>query len=235
MHGIIRRRLLVNALVDPDEAARRLPAGVRPHVIEGGTVVGCCLLDIDRIRPAPLPSVLGMRLRAAAHRVSVEWDDGFGGTTVGVYVPVRHTDSRAAMLLGGRWFPGVHRPADLNIVESTDRLCWTVTPAAEAIGFGVRVIASITEESPSTPCEAIGGTCLSAAVGVSPDHHGLLEAAEMRPHRRHAQQVVIDDLESEFLASFATARSAPSYLMRDVGVTWTRGSPPRIAAVRVPA
>ena len=231
LQGVIRRRLLVNALVDPDEAARRLPAGLHPHVIEGGTVVGCCLLDIDRIRPAPLPSPLGMKLRAAAHRISVEWADGFGGTTVGVYVPVRHTDSRTARLLGGRWFPGVHRPANVNIVESADGLCWTVTPASSAVDFGVRVTVAIAKQSPSPPCEPIGGTCLSATVAVSPDHHGLLEAAEMRPDRRDAQRVVIGDLASEFLASFSTARAAPSYLIRDVSVTWTRGSSPQIASV----
>ncbi len=86
VHGTIRRRLLVNALVDPDEAARYLPAGLRPHVTRGGTVVGCCLLDIDSIRPASLPGNVGARLRAAAHRVSVEWEDDMGATTVGVYV-----------------------------------------------------------------------------------------------------------------------------------------------------
>jgi hypothetical protein len=68
--GSIRRRLLVNALVDPDEAARRLPAGLRPHVVDGGTVVGCCLLQLDDVRPSPLPGRLGRSMRAAAHRIS---------------------------------------------------------------------------------------------------------------------------------------------------------------------
>lgn len=55
IRGTIRRRLLVNALVDPDEAASHLPAGLRPHKVAGGTLVGCCLLDIDSIWPALLP------------------------------------------------------------------------------------------------------------------------------------------------------------------------------------
>lgn len=54
MRGTIRSRLLVNALVEPDEAARRLPTGLRPHIVGGGTVVGCCLLDIVDIRPSAL-------------------------------------------------------------------------------------------------------------------------------------------------------------------------------------
>jgi hypothetical protein len=43
MRGTIRSRLLVNALVDPDEAAQRLPDGLRPHVTSHGKVVGGCL------------------------------------------------------------------------------------------------------------------------------------------------------------------------------------------------
>jgi hypothetical protein len=229
MRGTIRRRLLVNALVDPDEAARHLPVGLRPHVIDGSTVVGCCLLDVDAIRPASLPAGVGTRLRAAAHRVSVEWEDEAGATTVGVYVPVRHTDSRAARVLGGRWFPGVHRRASIEL--SDDGLClrWSVTPGDRSTQYGVTVSASITSTSSSTLREPIGRTCLRATVGLSPDHHGALEAARMEPDHRRALQVEIDDLDSGFLAGFTTARRAPSYLMRDVDVTWTKGRAPRLA------
>ena len=53
--------LLINAVVDPDEAAARLPVGLRPHVTDVGTVVGCCLLDVVRLRPAGLPGRGGHR------------------------------------------------------------------------------------------------------------------------------------------------------------------------------
>ena len=75
VEGTLRRRLLINAVVDPDEAAARLPVGLRPHVTDVGTVVGCCLLDVVRLRPAGLPAVAGIGMRAAAHRISAEWDD----------------------------------------------------------------------------------------------------------------------------------------------------------------
>lgn len=228
VRGTIRRRLLINALVDPDEAARHLPGGLRPHVVDGGTVVGCCLLDIDSIRPATLPAGVGTRLRAAAHRVSVEWEDEAGATTVGVYVPVRHTDSRAARVLGGRWFPGVHRRASIELNDDGRRLRWSVKPS-DGTEYGISVEASITSASSSVMCEPIGGTCLSAAVGLSPDHHGRLEAARMDPDHRRALQVEIDGLGSGFLTGFTTARPAPSYLMRDVDVTWTKVRAPRLA------
>lgn len=231
IRGTIRRRLLVNALVDPDEAARHLPAVLRPHVVDGGTVVGCCLLDIDEIRPGSLPEMFGTRLRAAAHRISVEWNDASGAETVGVYVPMRHTDSTAATLLGGRWFPGVHSRADVHIETTGHQLTWTIQPAEKPTAFGIRVTASISSQPLSPPCGPVGDTCLNAVVGISPDHDGMLEAARMEPDHRHAQLVEIDDLESGFLAGFTTATPAPSYLMREVGVTWTPQRAPRIPRV----
>lgn len=229
IRGTIRRRLLVNALVDPDEAARHLPTGLRPHVIDGATVVGCCLLDIESIRPASLPAMLGTRLRAAAHRISVEWDDEFGAAAVGVYVPIRHTDSRAARAMGGRWFPGVHRRASVELADDGRCLRWSVEPSDRAGEYRVRVNASISSRRSSVPCEPIGGTCLNAVVGLSPDHHGVLEAARMEPDHRRAQQVEIDHLDSAFLADFTTAQPAPSYLMREVDVTWTKVRAPHVA------
>lgn len=230
VRGTIRRRLLVNSLVDPDEAARHLPMGLRPHVVDGGTVVGCCLLDLHSIRPGSLPARVGARLRAAAHRISVEWEDEAGATTVGVYVPVRHTDSRAARALGGRWFPGVHRKASIELTDDGRCLRWSVEPADGATEYAISASASIASTSTSTRCEPIGGTCLSAEIGLSPDHHATLEAARMEPAHRRALQVEIDDLDSAFLGRFATAQRAPSYLMRDVEVTWTNVRASRLAA-----
>jgi hypothetical protein len=75
----------------------------------------------------------------------------------------------------------------------------------------------------------IGRTCLSATVGLSPDHHGKLEAARMEPDHRQALPVEINDLASAFLDGFTTAERAPSYLMRDVDVTWTEVRAPALA------
>jgi hypothetical protein len=122
VHGAIRRRLLVNALVDPEEAAPRLPPGVRPHVTEQGTVVGCCLLELADVRPAGLPAAVGVDIRAAANRISAEWEDAEGRTFVGVYVPLRRTDSLLAAAAGGRVFPGVHRRVPVEVRADADTL-----------------------------------------------------------------------------------------------------------------
>lgn len=235
VRGTIRRRLLVNAVVDPDEAARRLPHGLRPHVIEHGTVVGCCLLEIKAIRPAGVPAVVGQRLRAAAHRISVEWEDESGATVTGVYVPVRHTDSRLAAVLGGRWFPGVHDRARIEVPASDFDLRWQIEPF-DAAGVGVRAAVSLrSADEVGAMCDQVGATCLGASVGLSPDRHGRLEAARMEPTHRDAQAVIIEELESGFVDSFTTARLSTSYLMFDADVTWTRAAAPSLTSPGVPA
>ena len=216
--GRIRTRLLVNALVDPDEAAPRLPAGLRPHVTARGTVVGCCLLQLEQVRPAGCPPWLGIGLRAAAHRISVEWDDAVGERAVGVYVPERLTDSRLAVVAGGRWFPGVHRSAEVEVRRFTGELTWSVVADGDAIA--VRTI-SMDRSGPASDDQVVGATCLGADVGFSPNRRGMLEGVQMRPDHRDAQRVVTDACTSTFLASFRTAVPAPAYLMESVGVTWT--------------
>lgn len=236
IRGTIRRRLLVNAVVDPAEAAAHLPAGLRPHVTELGTVVGCCLLEIERIRPANLPAAAGITLRAAAHRISVDWDDGSGTPSVGVYVPLRHTDSRLAVALGGRWFPGVHRRASIDISDTPTELRWLVGSIDGPDRFGIRVAASLPRAQPqSVVCDPVGGTCVGATVGLSPDHDGVLEGARMALDHRFAQEVTIADLDSTFIAGFSTAAPAPAYLMRDVDVTWISAPAPRLRSLDVAA
>src|SRR5262245_48966826 len=215
--GTIRSRLLVNALVDPGEAARRLPDRVRPHATGDGTIVGCCLVDVAEVRPARWPLVRTSFL-AAAHRISVEWDDESGATTFGVYVPLRLTQSRAAVALGGRVFPGVHRRAAIRLTDDGRRVEWSVEAGDP---YSVRVDASAQNAPPAAACEPIGAACLDAEFGLSPGHDGALEATRMRPSHRQARIVEFDHLESAFLAGFATAVPAPSYVVRNVDVTWS--------------
>jgi len=230
VRGTLRRRLLVNAVVDPDEAASRLPLGLRPHVTPLGTVVGCCLLDIEQLRPRPLPAPAGIRMRAAAHRISAEWEDERGDTVVGVFVPGRCTDSRLAVALGGRWFPGVHRPARVVIRETDTGLSWRVEGDGE---FDIAVAVTTTASHPlgSAGCDPVGGTCLAATIGLSPDRTGALEGARMAPERRDAREAIVEELSSSFISAFTTAQPAPAYLMEDIAVTWTAGDGPSIASV----
>jgi len=225
----IRRRLLLNAVVDPDEAAVRLPAGVRPHVTPLGTVVGCCLLEIDDARPAGLPAAAGRSLLAAAHRISVEWDEpgaAAGPPTVGVYVPVRHTTSRLGAALGGRTVPGVHRRADIALdAAGPGPLRWAVDDAGGDPAYRIRAAIAVPDDAAPTDAapiaaEPVGAACLTADAGLSPGPHGLELVRLVAGHRR-ARTVTVVECDSAFLAGFATARPAPSYLAERVPVTFT--------------
>lgn len=220
LRGTIRRRLLVNAVVDPDEAVRHLPPGIRPHVVDGGTVVGCCLLSVEGIGPTPVPAPFGIALRAAAHRISVEWNDG-ADLVVGVYVPLRHTDSLPARIVGGRWFPGVHRSARIDVAAEGSRQQWVVEPTVEADRYALTAEVAAVPGDPTVPADPVGATSVLAEVGLSPGRDGSLEAVGMRTDHRRALPVEVIDLRSTFLAGFASARPARSFVMHDVEVTWT--------------
>jgi len=229
VRGVIRRRLLVNALVDPDEARSHLPDGIRPHATEAGTVVGCCLLDLGGLRPMPLPASAGVTMRAAAHRISVEWDES-GEVVVGVYVPMRHTSSRLAVALGGRVFPGAHRRARVSVVRTSDLVRWDVSGVDNSDRFDihVEVETSRVDYGPVAPDDVVGATCIGASVGLSPDRHGVLEAARMEPESLDARRVELDELRSEFIEGFVTAEAAPTYLMEDVAVRWSPAVAPPV-------
>ncbi|MEO8095715.1 MAG: DUF2071 domain-containing protein, partial [Pseudolysinimonas sp.] len=107
MAGVIDRRLLVNYRVDPDVARGLVPAGLRPLLIDGNAVAGICLLRLDQLRPAGLPSAIGLRSENVAHRIAVEWDTPDGMRT-GVFIPRRDSGSRVNVAVGGRLFPGPH-------------------------------------------------------------------------------------------------------------------------------
>jgi Uncharacterized conserved protein (COG2071) len=116
LHGTIDRRILINYRVDPEVAARRLPAPFRPQIVGGAALGGVCLIRLKGIRPRLLPAIAGLSSESAAHRFAVEWDDA-DGPRRGVYIPRRDTSSWINRAVGGRLFPGVYRRARFAIDE----------------------------------------------------------------------------------------------------------------------
>jgi hypothetical protein len=144
---------------------------------------------------------------------------------------MRHTDARAAIVAGGRLFPGVHERAAVEIDSSPTRLRWSSRPAPDPRGLGVRVAVTIPPDAPALQSgNAVAATCLAATVGLSRDHDGVLEAARMELPDRSAVAVSVDELDSALVRSFATARPTTSYLMRDIDVGWTRAAVPAAPA-----
>jgi Uncharacterized conserved protein (COG2071) len=72
IRGLIDRRILVNYHVDPGVMASLLPPPFRPKVVHGVGMVGICLIWLWKVRPAFLPSWLGISSENAAHRSAIE-------------------------------------------------------------------------------------------------------------------------------------------------------------------
>jgi len=119
VHGVIRRRLLVNFRVEPAVVQRHLPPPFRPKLHEGQAVAGICLIRLEQIRPKRFPRLMGLSSENAAHRVAVVWDDA-AGSHEGVYIPRRDTGSLLTHLSGGRIFPGEHHRAAFRVQETGD-------------------------------------------------------------------------------------------------------------------
>jgi hypothetical protein len=128
VHGVIRRRLLVNFRVDPAVIARQLPAPFRPKLHDGWAVAGICLIRLEEIRPRGFPRLAGLASENAAHRVAVVWDDE-NGPREGVYIPRRDTGSLVNHLAGGRVFPGEHHRATFQVSDTAERIALAMTSA----------------------------------------------------------------------------------------------------------
>ncbi|HXE07988.1 MAG TPA: DUF2071 domain-containing protein [Acidobacteriaceae bacterium] len=116
VHGMIRRRLLVNFRVDPVVMQKLLPSPFRPKLHSGYAIAGICLISLDNIRPQHVPECFGIKSENAAHRVAVEWDD-IGGIRSGVYINRRDTGSVLNRFAGGRLFPGEHHRAMFRVED----------------------------------------------------------------------------------------------------------------------
>jgi hypothetical protein len=127
----IRRRLLVNYRVAPEQIQPLLPSRLRPQQVEGSAIAGVCLIWLDRVRPAFASALpLGLESQNAAHRVAVEWDTAEGPAR-GVYILRRDTDSSLVRLAGGRLFPGAHGHARFDLRETEQALALSMLAADE--------------------------------------------------------------------------------------------------------
>jgi len=144
--GVIRRRMLVNYRVDPDVAQRALPKQFRPKLAHGYAVAGICLIRLEQIRPKSMPALIGLSSENAAHRFSVEWDEG-SETHEGVFIPRRDTSSMANHLVGGRLFSGEHGLAEFKVTDDEHNIDFEMHAAD---GMSVRLKAHETDALPST-------------------------------------------------------------------------------------
>ena len=126
IHGLIRRRLLVNFRVDAEVMRRFLPAAFRPKLHRGHAIAGICLIRLEQIRPGWLPRFCGISSENAAHRIAVLWDEPSGESREGVFIPRRDTGSWLNHFAGGRIFPGEHQLADFAVTDNASRISMNI-------------------------------------------------------------------------------------------------------------
>jgi hypothetical protein len=225
--GTVDRRILVAYRVDPEVAARHLPAPFRPALYGGVAVAGVCLIRLTHLRPGSLPPAVGITTENIAHRFAVE-SDGPTGVETSVYVPRRDTSSRLSQLLGGRLFPGPMAHGRFDIREDDDRLHVRYCSDDGAVGVEVRV-RQADRMSPSSLFDTLDEASefyRRDSIGHSPSRGGgPCEAMQFLPKTWDAQPLEIESLHSNWFDDETrfprgTIELDSALLMRAVDARW---------------
>ncbi|HEV7238775.1 MAG TPA: DUF2071 domain-containing protein [Thermoanaerobaculia bacterium] len=227
VHGVIRRRLLVNFRVDADVAQRQLPQPFRPKLHDGHAVAGICLIRLEDIRPLRFPRMLGLSSENAAHRFAVTWTDA-GGEHEGVYIPRRDSGSLLNQLAGGRLFPGEHHRARFDVVDTGDRVSLRMTSSDQSVS--VHVDAAVVSDFPSG---SIFPSLADASAFFEPGSLGYsatsgghkLDGVVLRTHEWKVDPLRIDSVASSYFADESrfppgSATFDCALIMRNIAHEW---------------
>jgi hypothetical protein len=202
VHGVIRRRLLVNFRADAAVVAAMLPPPFRPKLQDAWAIVGICLIRLEEIRPKGFPRLAGLASENAAHRIAVLWDEG-GTTREGVYIPRRDTGSLVNHLAGGRLFPGEHQRATFEVVDTPERVSLDMRSADGAVRVRVvgRPAAALPPTSIFAGLEAASGFFEPGSVGFSATASGRrLDHVVLTTHGWSVAPLAIEHVESTWFA-----------------------------------
>jgi hypothetical protein len=206
IHGLIRRRLLINFRVDAGVMKDYLPAPFEPKLHEGHAIAGICLIRLEGIRPRWLPPFLGLSSENAAHRIAVEWADASGQRQEGVFIPRRDTSSRLNHIAGGRLFPGEHELSDFDITDADSRLEMDIRSHDGSMSIFLKAHEAESDSLPSTSCFAslsdsstyfMGG---SIAYSVTHDCCRL-DGMRLETVGWHVRPVVVEQIHSTFFSN----------------------------------
>jgi hypothetical protein len=223
----IERRLLVNYRVDPDALERVLPAGFRPHLVNGVGVAGICLIRLGHLRPVGLPAVVGLTTENAAHRVAVEWD-GPDGPHHGVFIPRRDTSSLLTTMIGGRIFPGEHHRARFQVRESKERyeVAFESLDRSAMAAVDLRAVQDWPVGSVFSSLAEASSFFEESPLGLSPTRRvGDYDGVELCCRSWDVAPLVIESAESSFFGNRGVFPGSAveldsAILMRSIPVTW---------------
>lgn len=203
IHGVIRRRLLVNFRVDAGVMGRLLPAPFRPKLHRGYAIAGICLIRLEQIRPGWLPRCCGISSENAAHRIAVLWDEPSGESLEGVFIPRRDTGSWLNHLAGGRVFPGEHHQANFTVRDDTSGIAMAIQSCDEtmAIQLSARETESLPESSCFTSLAESSSFFEGGSIGYSVTGDCCrLDGVRLQTDAWRVNPLAIQHLESSFFA-----------------------------------
>jgi hypothetical protein len=237
--GWIERRVLLNYRVDANVLAELLPAPFRPKLVRDQGIAGICLIRLRQVRPRPLPALVGIASENAAHRIAVEWD-GPDGVHQGVYVARRDTSNPFNVFAGGRFFPGIHRPARFQVREWAEGLSLSVASRDGSTRIAVRgtIAAAMPMGSVFGSLGEASEFFRSGSVGYSPSSNGSFDGMELRTTGWRVEPLAVDLVESSYFddrSRFPEGSIAFDHalLMRSVPHEW-RAKDPIAARQAVP-
>jgi hypothetical protein len=228
VHGVIRRRILVNFQVDPAVMQSQIPDRFRPKLQNGRAIAGICLIRLEEIRPRFVPAALGVSSENAAHRIAVNWTDDSGAEREGVFIPRRDTGSAINRLAGGRVFPGEHHRATFDARMAGGRVDLDMASADGEVR--VRVHGETSDRLPASSCfgevsEAsrfFEGGSLGYSATSEP---GRLDGVTLRTKSWKVEPLRIDDVYSSYFSDESkfpagSVRFDCALLMRDIEHEW---------------
>lgn len=228
IHGLIRRRLLVNFRVDAEVVQHFLPPPFRPKLQRGYAIAGICLIRLEQIRPRWLPQFCGISSENAAHRIAVVWDEPGGESREGVFIPRRDTGSWLNHVAGGRIFPGEHHLADFAVTNGGSRISMSVR--ARDGDMCVQLHAHEADSLPESSCFASLAESSAffegGSVGYSVTHDCCrLDGIRLQTDGWLVSPLAVEHVESSFFANEAVFPPGSvtfdhALIMRDIGHRW---------------
>lgn len=228
IHGLIRRRLLVNFRVDADVMSRFLPAPFRPKLHRGHAIAGICLIRLEQIRPGWLPAFCGISSENAAHRIAVLWDEPSGEPREGVFIPRRDTGSWLNHFAGGRIFPGEHHLADFDVTENASSISMSIRSRDGRMSVQLRGRES--DSLPEASCfQSLAESSAffeGGSVGYSVTRDCCrLDGIRLQTDRWQVHPLAVDHVESSFFADESAFPAGSvtfdhALIMRDVTHQW---------------
>jgi hypothetical protein len=228
IHGLIRRRALVNFRVDAGVMRRYLPPPFRPKLHNGHAVAGICLIRLEQIRPGWLPRFCGVSSENAAHRIAVEWDEPSGESREGVFIPRRDTGSWLSHLAGGRIFPGEHQLAGFAVTDDGSRISMSILArdGKMAVQLRAKESACLPETSCFESLAASSSYFEGGSIGYSVTREsGRLDGIRLQTDGWQVRPLAVEQVESSFFAeqSVFPAGSVTfdhALIMRDLEHRW---------------